>query len=177
MRRLVTRITLMLGAAILAGCSFGLSTGSDTLDPDKVEASISERLTKQQPNLPVDSVTCPDGIKPVQGGTFECTAHVEGAQWPIGVTITNVDLGAENVTYDIKHTKALLIVEGIVESLKATARDQGFPNADVDCGTEPYRVVEFGGAIECTVTAGGEQQVVRAVDDGDGDGGVHFEED
>ena len=115
-------------------------------------------MTKQQPNLPVDSVTCPDGIKPVQGGTFECTAHLEGAQWPIGVTITNVDLGAENVTYDIKHTKALLIVEGIVESLKATARDQGFPNADVDCGTEPYRVVEFGGAIECTVTAGGSNR-------------------
>lgn len=175
MRRLVTRITLMLGAAILAGCSFGLSTGSDTLDPDKVEAKISEQLTKQQPNLPVSSVTCPDGIKPVQGATLECTAHVDGAQWPIGVTITNVDLGSGNFTFDLKHTKALLIVEGIVESIKASARDQGFPNADVDCGTEPYRVVEVGGAIECTVTAGGEQQVIRAV--AEADGGVHFEED
>ena len=174
MRRLVTRITLMLGAAILAGCSFGLSTGSDTLDPDKVEANISEEMTKQQPNLPLNSVTCPDGMKPVQGVTFECTAHVDGIQWPIGVTITNVDLGTGNVKYNIKPTKALLIPEGIVKAIKAELRKQQVTNADVDCGTERYRVVEINGAIECTVTAGGERRVVRVVDD---EGrGVHFED-
>jgi hypothetical protein len=79
MRRLVTRITVMLGTAVLAGCSYSVSTGGgDTLDPDTVEANISEEMTKQQPNLPLNSVTCPDGMKPVQGVTFECTAHVDG---------------------------------------------------------------------------------------------------
>jgi hypothetical protein len=68
MRRLVTRITVMLGTAVLAGCSYSVSTGGgDTLDPDTVEANISEEMTKQQPNLPLNSVTCPDGMKPVQG--------------------------------------------------------------------------------------------------------------
>ena len=43
MRRLVTRITVMLGTAVLAGCSYSVSTGGDyTLDPDTVEANISE---------------------------------------------------------------------------------------------------------------------------------------
>jgi Domain of unknown function (DUF4333) len=173
MRRLVTA---MLAAAVLAGCSYSFSTGgSDTLDPDEVEAHISEQMKKQQPNLPVSSVTCPDGIKPVQGRTFECTVDVDGAKWPIGVTITQVDVGTETVTYDIKHTKALLIPEGIVNALKRGLREQGVQDAKVDCGTERFRVVEVGGAIECTVTAGGEQRVVRAV--AEADGGVHFEED
>jgi hypothetical protein len=176
MRRLVTKVTLMLGAAFLAGCSYSVSTGgSATIDPAKVEGEISTQMTKQYPDVPVNSVICPDGVKPAQGVTFECTAHVDGAQWPIGVTITNVDLGAENVTYDIKHTKALLIVEGIVNALKRGLRDQKVPNAKVDCGTERFRVVEIGDAIECTITAGGKQQVVRAV--AEADGGVHFEED
>ena len=175
MRRLVTRITVMLGTAVLAGCSYSVSTGGDdTLDPDTVEANISEEMTKQQPNLPLNSVTCPDGMKPVQGVTFECTAHVDGVQWPIGVTITNVDLGTGNVKYNIKPTKVLLIPEGIVKAIKAELRKQQVTNADVDCGTERYRVVEINGAIECTVTAGGERRVVRVVDD---EGrGVHFED-
>ena len=90
------------------------------------------------------------------------------------MTITNVDLGAGDVNYNTKPTKALLIVDGIVKAIKAELRDQQVPDADVACGTERYRVVEFGGAIECTVSAGGETQVVRVVDDQGR--GVHFEE-
>ena len=179
MRRL---ITLMLAAAVLAGCSFSTSTfstssgDSSTIDRDMVEAWISEEMTKQRPNLPMNSVTCPDGMKPVQGATLECTVHVDGAQWPVRMTITNVDLGTGSVRYQIKATKALLIPEGIIKAIKAELRDQGFPNAKVDCGTERYRVVEFGGAIECIVSAGGERRVVRAVSDAGGGDGVHFED-
>jgi hypothetical protein len=107
--------------------------------------------------------------------TFECTAHIDGAQWPFGVTITQVDVGEGNVTYDIKPTKALLIPEGIIKAIKAALPDQKVPNAKVDCGMGRFRVVDFGGSIDCTVSAGGERRVVRAV--ADEGGGVHFEED
>ena len=175
MRRL---ITLMLAAAILAGCSFSASTGGgdDTIDPDTVEAWISEDMTKHRPNLPVNGVTCPDTMKPIQGATLECIVHVDGAQWPVRLTITNVDLGTGSVRYQSKATKALLIPEGIIKAIKAGLRDQGFPNAKVDCGTERYRVVDFGDAIECIVSAGGERRVVRAVSDADGGDEVHFED-
>jgi hypothetical protein len=175
MRRL---ITLMLAAAVLAGCSFSTSTSSGdspTIDQETVEAWISEEMTKQRPDIPVNSVTCPDGMKPVQGATLECTAQLEGVQLPVKVIITNVDLGTGDVKFDIKPTKAILIPEGIMKAMKATLRDQGFPNAKVDCGTERYRVVEFGGAIECIVFAGGERRVVRAVSDPGGGDEVYFE--
>ena len=120
------------------------------------------------------SVTCPDGVKPAQGVTFECTAQLEGAQLPVEVTITQVDVGEGTFSYDMKPTKTILILEEIVKSMKAALRDQDVGDVDIDCGTGPYRVVEIGGAIECTVSAGGERRVVRVVDDVDG--GVRFEE-
>ena len=174
MGRLVTKVTLMLGAAILAGCSFSASTSGGTIDPAEVEGEISTQMTKQRPDVPVDSVTCPADIKPAQGATFECTAQLEGVQLPVKVTITKVDLSAGDVEYNFKPTKNVLILENIVKAIKAELRDQEVPNATVDCGTGRYRVVEVGGAIECTVSAGGERRVVRAV--ADEGGGVHFED-
>ena len=175
MGRLVTKVTLMLGAAFLAGCSYSVSTGgSDTIDPAKVEGEITRQWTKEYPGVRVDSVTCPDGVKPAQGVTFECTAQLEGVQVPVKVTITQVDVGKETFSFDMKPTKTVLILEGIVESIKANLRDQGIPDATVDCGTGRFRVVEVGGAMECTVSAGGERRVVRVVDEIDG--GVRFED-
>lgn len=175
MRRLVTRSTVLLGAAVLAGCSFSFSTGgSDTLDADKIEGAISSQVRKENPDLPVKSVTCPDGIKPAQGVTLECTVKVDSAQWPVGVTITQVDVGEGRVDYSFKPTKALLNSERIVNTMKVLLPDQGVPNAKVDCGTGRYRVVEVGGAVECTVSAGGKRRVARAVVK-DVDGTVNFE--
>jgi hypothetical protein len=174
MGRLVTKVTLMLGAAFLAGCSYSVSTGgSNTIDPAKVEGEISTQVTKQFPDVPVNSVTCPNGVKPAQGVTFECSIQLEGVQLPVKVTITQVDVGKETFAYDWKPTKSLLIVEEIVKAMKANLRDQGVRDANVDCGRERYRVVEIGGAIECTVAAGGASRVARAVDEVDG--GVRFE--
>jgi hypothetical protein len=75
----------------------------------------------------VNSVTCPDGIKPAQGVSFECTAQLEGVQLPVKVTITQVDVGKGTYDYDMKPTKNVLILEGIVESIKAALRDQEVP--------------------------------------------------
>ena len=175
MKRLVTRSTLLLGTAILAGCSFSFSTGgSDTIDADKIEGTVFSQVRKENPDLPVKSVTCPDGIKPARGVTFECTVNVDSAQWPVGVTITQVDVGEGRLDYRFKPTKALLIPERIANRMKARLPDQGVPNAEVDCGTGRYRVVEVGGAVECTVSAAGERRVARAVVK-DVDGTVNFE--
>lgn len=171
----------MLGAAVLAGCSFSASTfsastgDSVTIDPDEVEGTVSRHLREQDPDLPVNSVTCPDGVKPAQGATFECTAHIGGAQLPIKVTITQVDLGAGDVKYTMEPAKALLDVEKAVKLIKARLRDQA-PDVTVDCGTGRVRVVAVGDAMECTVSAGGERLVVRAVVE-DVDGSVHLEQD
>ena len=53
MRRLVARSTIVLGAAVLAGCSFSFSTGGGgTIEADEIEGEISSEMTKQHPDLP-----------------------------------------------------------------------------------------------------------------------------
>lgn len=174
MRRLLTRITVVLGAAVLAGCSFNVSTGgSDMIDPDKIEDEVAKYLAGPDFGLRPDSVACPEGVKPAQGATFECTAHIDGVQVPIEVTATNVDLSTGDVDYSTRPAKPLLVVEKAVTLIKANLRDQ-VPNANVDCGAERFRVVEVGGAMECTVSAGGERRVLRIVA-ADQDGNVRLE--
>jgi hypothetical protein len=174
MRRLVAKSTVLLGAAILAGCSFSFSTGgSDTIDPDKVEDHLSKYLAGPDFGLRPDSVTCPEGIKPAQGATFECTAHIDGIQVPMEVTLTHVDLSTRDVDYSTRPAKPLLVAEKISKALKEDLQGEG-PNASVDCGTERFRVVEVGGAMECTVTEGAKRVVIRVVAK-DLDGNVEFE--
>jgi hypothetical protein len=170
---LVAKITLILGVAVLAGCSYSVSTGSDTIDPAKIEGTITRNLNGQAPDLRVDSVTCPEGVKPAQGVTFECTVQFEDVQLPIAVTVTHLDLSTGDFEYNTKPAKALLVVEKVEKLIKADLHDQ-VPNASVDCGTGRHRVVEVGGAMECTISAGGERRVLRVVAK-DEKGRVYFE--
>jgi hypothetical protein len=168
MRRLVT---VTLAGAILAGCSFSASTDdSDTIDPDWAERFVAKSVEEGY-DVRVDSVTCPDGIKPAQGAIFACTANIAGAQLPIKLTIGEVDLGTGNVRYKVEPTKALMDVEGVIETLK---NEMQVPETNVDCGTKPYQVIAVGDAMKCTVTEGQERVVFRVVVK-DLDGNFDFE--
>ena len=90
------------------------------------------------------------------------------------MTVTDVDASAETFNTDWKPTKAILAIDQIVTSLKSRLQDQA-PNATVDCGTAPVRVVEVGGAIECIISDGSNRLVMRAVVE-DVDGTVRFEQ-
>jgi hypothetical protein len=122
----------------------------------------------------VGGVACPEGIKIVEGATFQCTAEVEGIQAPFSMTVTDVDASAGTFNTDWKPTKAILVIDQIVKHLKSRLQDQA-PNATVDCGTAPVRVVEAGGAIECIITEGSNRLVVRGVVN-DADGTMRFEQ-
>lgn len=146
-------------------------TGNEwTIDRASVEDAIGKGLKEKIPGLRVGSVACPDGIKVVEGTTFQCTAEIEGVQAPFSVTVSEVDASEGSFNLDSKQTKAILIVE----HLKSRLQDQA-PNATVDCGTAPVRVVEVGGAIECIISEGGNRLVVRGVVQ-DADGTVRFEQ-
>ncbi len=67
-----------------------------------------------------------------------------------------------------------LVIDQAVTYLKSRVQDQA-PNARVDCGTAPVRVVEVGGAIECIISEGSNRLVVRGVVQ-DADGNVRFEQ-
>jgi hypothetical protein len=139
-----------------------------------MEDALGRDMKEQNPGLRVGGVACPEGIRTVEGASFQCTAEVEGVQAPFSVTVTDVDASAETFNTDWKPTKAILAIDQIVTSLKSRLQDQA-PNATVDCGMAPVRVVEVGGAIECIISDGSNRLVMRAVVE-DVDGTVRFEQ-
>jgi Domain of unknown function (DUF4333) len=160
--RLLTMITLLLAAALLAGCTARVTFGRRTVDQASTADAISRKLREQVPDVRVGSVACPKGVKLAEGVTFQCTADVAGAQLPVTVTLGHVDTDKGAYNYNFKWTKAIIDTDKIVNGIQARLPVEA-ANATVDCGTPRTRVVEVGGAIECTISNGNKRQVVRAV--------------
>ena len=169
--RLATIVTLLLAAAVLAGCTITIGR-RDTVDPARVSASITRWLKEQFPDLRVGSIACPSQVKLTAGRTFECTADVEGAQLPITVTLTHVDTDKGVYDSSFKLAKALVNTDKAVKELQSSLPVE-LVDATVDCGTR-VRVVEVGGSIECTISKGNERHAVRVVVE-DVSGSAHFE--
>jgi uncharacterized RDD family membrane protein YckC len=168
----VALVTVLL--ALSAYYASVTGTASWTIDPAGTEDAIGRDLKEAFPGLRVGSVTCPEGIKTVEGATFQCTAEVEGVQAPFSVTLTEANASTGEVKTNWKPTKAILVIDRAVTYLTSQLQDQA-PNATVDCGTAPVRVVEVGGAIECIISEGSNRLVVRGVVQ-DVDGTVRFEQ-
>jgi uncharacterized RDD family membrane protein YckC len=176
-RRGLALVPVALVAVLLALSAYYASvtgTAAWTIDAARIEDGLGRDLKEKLPGLRVGGVACPEGIKPVEGATFQCTAEVEGAQAPFTVTVSEVDASEGTFHTDWKPTKAILVIDQAVTYLKSRVQDQA-PNATVDCGTAPVQVVEIGGAIECIISEGSNRLVVRGVVQ-DADGNVRFEQ-
>jgi hypothetical protein len=176
-RRGLALVPVALVAVLLALSAYYASvTGNAawTIDPATVEDAVGRDLKEKLPGLRVGGVACPEGIKTVEGATFQCTAEVEGVQAPFSVTVTELDAGEGTFNTNWKPIKAILVIDQAVTYLKSRVQDQA-PNATVDCGAAPVRVVEVGGAIECTISEGSDRLVVRGVVQ-DVEGTVRFEQ-
>jgi hypothetical protein len=149
-------------------------TAAWTIDPARIEDALGRDIKERLPGLRVGAVACPEGIKPAEGATFQCTAEVEGVQAPFSVTVSEVDASEGTFHNHWKPTKAILVIDRAVKHLQSQLQDQA-PNATVDCGTAPVQVVEVGGAIECIISEGSNRLVVRGVVQ-DVDGNVRFEQ-
>lgn len=170
-------VPVALVAVLLALSAYYASvTGTTawTIDRAWVEDALGRDLKERNPGLRVSGVACPAGIKVVEGATFQCTAEVEGVQAPFSVTVTEADASAGTFNITWKPTKAILAIDEAVKDLKSRVQDQA-PNATVNCGTAPVRVMEVGGAIECIISEGSNRLVVRGVVE-DVDGTVRFEQ-
>jgi Domain of unknown function (DUF4333) len=176
--RLVTIITLLLAAALLAGCTITVGAPHyTTVNPAAMSAEITRWLKDGFPDVRVGSTTCPGGVKLTVGRSFQCTADMEGAQLPIMVTLTHVDTDTGGWDASFKPAKALVYTDKAVEDLRSNLPVKvafDLASATIDCGTPRVRVVEVGGTIECTISKGDARHVVRAVIE-DVAGTGHFE--
>jgi hypothetical protein len=175
-RRLVTIITLLLAAAMPAGCTVTVGA-RDTVDQAHVSASLTRWLKDRYPDVRVGSIACPSEVRLTAGRSFECTADMDGAELPITVTLTHVDSDKGEYDVSFEPAKALIDTDKAVEELQSSMPfgvTVELASATVDCGTPRVRVVEVGGTIECTVSNGDTRHVVRVVIE-DVAGTAHFE--
>ena len=133
----VSALTLAL---VATGC------GSDTVDPDKVEAGIEQSLSTA--TAKVSSVSCPDDVEKKEGATFTCDAKLEGGGTAkVKVTQTS---NAGDYTYSFKPGTVVLTDNVLEPALEADLAASGVPGAKVDC---PATVkVKTGETFTCTAT-------------------------
>jgi hypothetical protein len=91
--RLAAALAAVAAALALAACG-----GSDTADPDAVEAGL---LSLAQQTADVESVSCPDDISTDTGTEFECTVtNASGEEVPVVSTVTGID--GEDVLFEVQ---------------------------------------------------------------------------
>lgn len=83
----------LIPAALLAVAALGLSAcGEEQIDSDEVTAFFQDSLEAN--DIKPDSVSCPDDISAEIGSTFECTATLDGEEFPFEGTVGD-DVGDE----------------------------------------------------------------------------------
>ena len=165
---MVVAVVLLTGA-----CGGGEADESTrTIDREQVEILLKQRQTERNPRLAVQSASCPDGIAARVGESFECTVTVEGVQAPFTVTIAEV-LG-KRIRYDLRARVAIVDVPHVVDFLRSRLEPQ-WRSAQIDCGAAKVRLVEVGGAIDCTASNGTRTRAIKAVVE-DRDGTITLQE-
>jgi hypothetical protein len=66
-------------AAVLAAALVLSACGEDELSTEPIEQDIRRGLARQT-RVQIESVTCPDKVKPEQGDRFTCTAVYAGGE-------------------------------------------------------------------------------------------------
>lgn len=158
---------VVAGLALSGGASFKLSIGTEMLDTEQAEATISQELTEA--GVPVDDVTCPER-EIEQGDVFECTAQIDGQELRIEVTQRDAE-----GTVDFRPLQALIDVRQVEEAgAELLGADLG-TSLRLDCGTAVALVKDPGDTFECAATTGDGERGTVVVTVEDVDGNVSFE--
>jgi hypothetical protein len=134
---------LVVGAIFLFG-----SKTIDQADAQREVGQLGEQLLGAAP----EGVSCPADVEVTSGGTFTCTAQVDGQDVKFTVTQTD-DKGNVQVTTDNKVVPVSDVEENISQQVEAAASDE-MVNADTTCdvGGRTVLVDPNGEQLTCTVS-------------------------
>ncbi len=157
-------LTAAFGMAGLATAALALSGCSSSLDSAKLSSTITAKINEVAPGATV-AVTCPSDVKAQKGGTFDCTAVVDGQNVKLVVTQDD-DQG--NVSYK---TAAKFIALNTMQTKINEQLTQQVPgNWETSCKpqgvTGTVYVAQPGSTFDCTVTGtteSGEAKTETAV--------------
>jgi hypothetical protein len=144
----------LVGALVLIG---GLVVGaiflfgSKTIDQADAQREVGQ-LGEQLLGVAPEGVSCPADVEVTSGGTFTCTAKVDGQDVKFTVTQTD-DKGNVQVISDDKVVKVSDVEENISQQVEAAASDE-MVNADTTCDASGRTVLvdPDGEQLNCTVS-------------------------
>jgi hypothetical protein len=154
---------------VLGGLAVGavLLFGAKTLNTGEAERQITQ-LTEDQAGVAPTDVSCPADIEAEAGGTFDCSASLDGQ--PIAFTVTqtddkgNVEIAGDNTFVDVATVEAALN-----EQLGAEAGVEVVSTCDT--GGHAVLVDGIGTPISCTVANAGDASdsvaITATVDEND----------
>ncbi len=144
--KLVSNLVLLAGLCTLAACG-------KPLDTTKISEAIQLDVTTQgAPSL--KTVTCPQRVVAEKGKTFQCVGELEsGTRFAIAVSQDD-DKGT--VKWQVPHTKGLLNLLTLQNTIKQALQSQFGAPPEIDCGGKKYRSVKPGDTFECKIVTKGD---------------------
>lgn len=154
-------LALALGAA---GCS-------RSLDMSALDQSIRSGVNNQLA-LPIASVECPAGDRPLRAGdTFTCTA-TPTAGGRLTITVTQKDAEG-NVGWEISKTEGLLDLDLLEPIVAKGLKDQAQVDAKVACDGR-WKASKPGDVFQCQAEMGDGRKVTVEVTITDTEGNVNW---
>jgi hypothetical protein len=140
---------LIIIGGLVVGAIFLL--GSKTIDQADAQREVGQ-LGEQLLGAAPQGVSCPADVEVKSGGTFTCTAQVDGQDVTFTVTQTD-DKGNVQVTTDNKVVTVSDVEQNISQQVEAAASDT-MVNADTTCdaGGRTVLVDPNGEQLTCTVS-------------------------
>jgi hypothetical protein len=140
---------IVAAVVVVAGAVVGalLLFGTKYIDDAKVEDGIG-RLTQDNFGVAASDASCPTGIEVKSGGTFRCTATVDGQHATFTVTQKN-DKGDVGIVTDDAYAPVSDIEDGVSSKVSA---DAGV-DVTTSCEADGHTVLVFDGSTDVHCTA------------------------
>jgi len=84
------RIAFLASLLLVVGFRCSASVSGPELNIPTVESEIQTGI-EEQTDVTVSSVDCPEDVPIDEGGTFTCTATVEGSEETLSIRVTQTD--------------------------------------------------------------------------------------
>jgi hypothetical protein len=158
MNRLPFPSRLFSSSLILAVAILTATACSRSLDMAVVDRAISDGINTQL-QLPIATVSCPAGDRPVkEGDAFDCIATPKiGGQLTVTVT-QQPDAG--KVSWTVTRTEGLLDLDKVEASVKDGLKGQLNVDATVACEGR-WKAVKVGEAFQCQATSGDHKATIE----------------
>lgn len=130
------RLLMVMGAIGLSACGLNHNQIAERIQADIVTNGGTS----------LKAVTCPKGVKPEAGKTFECVGEMDNG-YTFTIPVQQQD-GKGNVTWDVPHAKGLINVPKLQALMQETLTAEVGTNPSINCGGI-YKPVTPGEGFEC----------------------------